>query len=183
VIFGGENEKRPFISVHNMLDSNFSIHGFNTETYSKLETRVKDRSQFSCEEDYLAALEEYQTAKNNDQIGYMSFPTLNRCIFNVKIFSQQKFSKIIACTDFSSTLLLLELHDRGSIRIIAQTHVHTDLIQGLMVHENSIYTCSADKNICRVHVNLKYNTTEDLGYGGQGARKVPLKSQSLLLPI
>ena len=178
-IFGGESDKKPFISVHNMLDTGFSLHGFNKETFAKMEARLKDKSHYESEAEYLMEQEGYQMLKNNDQIGFLSFPTLNRCIYNVRLFRQQKHSKLIACTDFSSTLLLLELDDRGPLTIVAQTQLHTDLIQGLLVHENSIYTCSADKTVSRVQVKLKAHGEDEHGYGLHGRKGVP-KSVSLL---
>lgn len=163
-----------------MLDTNFSILGFNRETFAKMEARIKDKSQFTCEEEYLEAVQDYQAAKKNDAIAFLSFPNLNRCIFNIKVFSQKKFDKYIACTDFSSTLLLLQLDDKAALKVVAQTQLHTDLIQGLLIHDNSIYTCSADKNICRVQVKLNLHPEEESGYSGI-PRRPPAKSQSTLL--
>ena len=129
---GGESDKKPFLSVHSLMDQALTVIGYISDS--------------------LLSGADSNTA-------YMQFPGLHRCIYNLRFASKQQ--RLMVATDFDSSVLLVDMSSSNVLRLLSTTQVHRDLIQDLLILDNAVFTCSADKTIIKLRVKSKTGEPAD----------------------
>lgn len=120
---GGESDKKPFLSVHSLMDQSLAVIGYLSDSL-------------------------LSSADSN--VAFMQFPNLRRCIFNLRFVNKQQ--RLIVATDFDSSVLLLDMSSANVLRLLASTQVHRDLIQDLLVIDGAVFTCSVDKTVIKLRI-------------------------------
>ena len=123
---GGESDKKPFLSVHSLLDQSLAVIGYLSDSL---------------------------LSSADANVAFMHFPALRRCIFNLRFVNKQQ--RLIVATDFDSSVLLLDMSSANVLRLLAVTQVHRDLIQGLLVVDGAVFTCSADKTVIKLRIKSR----------------------------
>ena len=161
IAFGGESEKKPFMAVHTLGDSNINLLGYNPLVGFILDFRIKEQKKELGDQEYKKVFTEYQKEKDkmNLHMAYLSLPDLSRCIFNIKFLDTKQ--KIIAASDFRTTVVLAELTQTNILKQIGRINVHTDIIQSLLVVKDTIFTTGCDRTVNGVRIAGNICTTTD----------------------
>lgn len=125
------------------------------------EKLLKDKKKVVTPEEYQELVANHQKEINELKVAHLSFPGLTRCIFNIKFIGHKR--KHILATDYNSTLLLAEMLIDNTLKLLATFKIHTDLIQDMLVANNAVYTCSADKLVMVTKLKLITEESRQIG--------------------
>ena len=126
IVFGGESNKTPFISVHSLLDRSLNVIGYISDD------KLNEESHIS----------------------FMRFPSLSRCIYNIRFLS--KSTRHMVATDYNSSVVLVDMSSSNVLKFLTSTQIHRDIIQDICIHHASmVFTCSSDKTISKIQINTQ----------------------------
>lgn len=153
IVFGGEADGKPFMAVHDLRDPNYMLLGYKPQDIANKEAKVKEQKTKLSPENYKELMAKCQKEISEMKTAHLSFPKLEKCIFNVKFYSSSP--TYIIGTDFNSSLVLCELSMSGWLKEVTTMQIHSDLIQAMIFVKDSVYTCSADRTIICTKINCK----------------------------
>ena len=152
-MFGGETDGKPFMAVHDLKDSNFVLLGFKPQDIANMEDKVKIQKGKVSPEKFQELMAKCQKEISEMKTAYLCFPKLEKCIFNVQFFGNSPI--YVIGSDFKSSVVICELGMGGILREISTISIHSDLIQSMILVDNEIFTCSADRTIVRTKINTR----------------------------
>lgn len=125
------------------------------------ENKLKDAKKRVSREEFQVLQAVHNKDISEMKMAHLAFPTLSKCIFNIKLIVLGK-QKYILATDFSSTLLVCEMLIDNTLNMLCSITRHSDLIQGMMIENSLVYTCSSDKLVMITKFNANIDNISDL---------------------